>query len=321
MKRRLFFLVSLNLCCSLLGMDDEDDIYKGSGSVTKGHIYSMCSLTETNIYPIRIYEQKQKQKRKPFCGTRKQYADFFEYKRQKKESKRLHKNFLRDANTQDRRVLEEIYQDEKAVLKEAFFNALHGKFYIYTATNKDKKFENHWECWHAVEHEQEAIARLRMGNPLKPNDSIVRYDQWLIPVDKKALCAEMLKQFAYFFCGKKNELHEGPYITKKWGTLQRDGSRECKETKHEMIIFKASDFDLKDILQYWSHEEIKHILEQQLQKDASSTIPLTPFYYGSDNVHSDKHNAELEEEVYDVEAVLVEQVSKKSTESKVYKLS
>ncbi len=285
MKSRLFFLISLNLCCSVFGMDDEDDIYTASRS-TMYCIYSAPVLTQKNVYPIRIYQQLSKlTERKPFCGTRDQYQ----------------------------RLLARIKMGNKIPVL--------GRFCIYTAANKDKKWENYWECWHAIEREQIAIALLRMRNPLRLNDSVFRYDQWLIPQEKKAFCAQMMEQLAYFFSDKESELHEGPYVTKEWGKMDADGSRILKEIKHELVVFKSTDFDLKDIKKCWSHEETRSILKENVHDTTSPIIPLTTFAYGQSNAACIEQDEVLDEDVYDVEAVPIRQELKKSTGSKVYKLS
>lgn len=267
-------------------MDDEDDIYTEANDNPR-FIYSMPSLTQKNVYPIRIYRQLSKLKeRKPFCGTRAQYQ----------------------------RLLARIKIGNQI--------PLFGRFCIYTAVNQEKKLDNYWECWRQIENAQKAIAMLRINNPLQPGTPLFRYDQWFIPENKKKFCDHMMTQMAEFFCDKNSELQEGPYVTTIWGRLLKNGKRQEKETKHELIVFKSIDFDLKDVLTYWSHEETSHILYEAIaSQDCPIIIPLTTCLYGEYDTACDEKQEEREKNMYDVEAMLVQQEYKKSSESKVYKLS
>ena len=301
-------------------MDDEIPAESESGS-----IYIFPALVTAHVYPMRIYKQTSKLNvRKPFCAQKKQYAQFLQYTAMLKQAKQQ----LKKAETEKDSWMLEFLQNEYAQIQKQHQSiARSGKFFMYTASNKDRCFENPWYCLFRVEMEN--IAQIEHCEKVfgEPNNYQLTHTHNFIPHNQEAKCTQTLEQFVEFFSSATNVLHIGPLITYTYAALQKNKKWKISGCEHDMLANNAGDWDVRDLYALWPEHDTRDQLKELIvdndkaesaDEEDDETIGLTNFAY---DVSPSSSPDSCFSVMHDIAVQKITEHAESKANSKRYKLS
>jgi len=205
-------------------------------------IYDFPALMDMHVYPIFIYPQKNKHMptseiHRPL-GIPKKVYDELESKIKELEECTLN---LNEQNVEHKKMM----RQERKVAGEG----LYGKFCIFTAINKDRKFENPWYCMFRMNLDVVTRQECRKAMIGKPHGAWDK--KQLMPFGQKETCNNTLRRMVQFLSHEGASLDIGPYPVytyllnkrgKKWKPYRRQG---------EVIREPQTKFDLQHIYDLW----------------------------------------------------------------------